>query len=119
MEMCFGHITVSPDTNGNLNLLPFYHDIDRWRCFADPDHAISRCKMGKAVQGVKGADSGDAYGSAMEILAPLQVKHLWESDFNAIEKAKDRGYQLYLFPHRRVIRLVSAALLMGINSRML
>ena len=29
MEICFGHIKINPDANGNLNLLNFYHDIDQ------------------------------------------------------------------------------------------
>ena len=29
MEMCFGHLKITPDSTGDLNLLPFYRDIDQ------------------------------------------------------------------------------------------
>ena len=107
MEMCFGHITVSPDTNGNLNLLPFYHDIDQpTGDLADPIMPIST-QDGEGGPGGKAAsDSGDAYGVLRcGDLGSIAGQVFVGADNNAIEKAKSRGYQPFTFLHRRVMRM--------------
>ena len=98
MEMCFGHITVSPDINGNLNLLPFYHDIDQpTGDSADPIMPISM-QDGEGGPGGKAAsDSGDAY-SVLRCgdLGSIAGQAFVGVDNNAIEKGKHKGYQLYV-----------------------
>ena len=52
MEMCFGHLQITPGATGDLNLLPFYRDIDEPTFSADEPIMPISMQDGEEVQAV-------------------------------------------------------------------
>ena len=96
MEMCFGHLKITPDSTGGLNLLPFYRDIDEPTFSADEPIMPISMQDGEGGPGGAGAGEGSAY-DVLEChkLGSIGAQAFIGVDEDHIEMLPGRGYVVY------------------------